>query len=612
MVDLFEMALSGVAGIRIETAPRAMRQLLDPTPVVDPASASGTAVEYGTGRIISGTIVAVGADVRIRVDVYDAIRRRPQFTVDGRARPDSVAPLVDSLTAALLAQRLVPPSQRRLLSIGDYSTKSPTALQAYLVARRHALRDETRPAIDSLRSATRQDSTFGLAYFLLFRMEAAAVGSTGVSTSAILAAARPHHARYSERLRTLFEIVETSNRGYRGQAFSIARLAAARFPNDPEIAFLLADSYFHFGLNLGAPREDAITAFKRALAFDDLDPELLSHMPTMVLEAGDTASFVELERTCVAKGWRDCSLGSGFRALYRLEDPWIIARGTDSLTWGGRPHYLVRVSNSPSLSVAVSDSFAAVQTARSRPDSLRAPAFLARSDLALARGEYDRAWAFLDSSAGLMGGLPLPVSRHRLLHHIVTGSRGDDALPRVQRNLPNGVVHVAWWAAVRGPFDTAEVLLDQMESESFPDTVRARATASGLRAILALRRGDSAAARLLFARGRPIHIHRTSPDRNLFPGAWIPFQAAKLEAALGDLNAAKSYLADVYPRNEYVPFIGDVEEFRGDLSVALGDTATAVRSYREVLALWKNADPVLQPRVAAIRAKLSRIAKREP
>src|SRR5687768_4431164 len=212
MVDLFEMALNGVAGVRIETAPRAMRQLLDPTPLVDPASASGTAVEYGTGRIVSGTVVAVGADVRIRVQVYDAIRRRAQFTVEGRARPDSVASLVDSLTAALLARRLVPPSQRRLLSIGDYATKSPTALQAYLVARRHVLRHERRLAIDSVRSATRQDSTFGLAYYLLLRLEGASVGSTGVSLSAILAAARPHYARYSERLRTMFEIAETGNR----------------------------------------------------------------------------------------------------------------------------------------------------------------------------------------------------------------------------------------------------------------------------------------------------------------------------------------------------------------------------------------------------------------
>ena len=42
-----------------------------------------------------------------------------------------------------------------------------------------------------------------------------------------------------------------------------------------------------------------------------------------------------------------------------------------------------------------------------------------------------------------------------------------------------------------------------------------------------------------------------------------------------------------------------------------GDAAKATEAYRIVIELWKNADPVLQPRVAEARRRLSALTKLE-
>jgi hypothetical protein len=40
---------------------------------------------------------------------------------------------------------------------------------------------------------------------------------------------------------------------------------------------------------------------------------------------------------------------------------------------------------------------------------------------------------------------------------------------------------------------------------------------------------------------------------------------------------------------------------------AKGDTANAVAQYRDFIEFWKNADPELQPRVAAARERLAQL-----
>jgi hypothetical protein len=94
------------------------------------------------------------------------------------------------------------------------------------------------------------------------------------------------------------------------------------------------------------------------------------------------------------------------------------------------------------------------------------------------------------------------------------------------------------------------------------------------------------------------------------PGPWLSLTAARVEAARGDYAAAQLYLADLYPVNDYVPFLAEAEELRGQVALATGDTLSARKHLQTFVAIWDKADPPLQPRVEAARALLRRIGAR--
>jgi hypothetical protein len=56
-------------------------------------------------------------------------------------------------------------------------------------------------------------------------------------------------------------------------------------------------------------------------------------------------------------------------------------------------------------------------------------------------------------------------------------------------------------------------------------------------------------------------------------------------------------------------FRADAEELRGRIAEQRGDTTAAIGAYRNLVELWRDADPELQPRVAAARAALGRMER---
>jgi tetratricopeptide (TPR) repeat protein len=604
MVDLLHMALDGVGKMRIEYAPTNLRRLSELSGPEDARGAAGVALELGAGRVIGGTIVALGSDVRIRAEVLDAVRGRTQFVVEGRANINNLAAVVDSLASQILARRLLLPGERRRLSIGEYATKSPKALQLYLVARQHVRRGERAAAADSLKIALRHDPDFGLVHLLLHRLESAQGGITLISIDSINRFARARKSRFPERVQFMFDDARVS--GNRFHRLGWAQATAQRFPNDPDAAFYLADALFHYGLNLGESRDVAVAAFRRAIALDDADPELLQHFSTLMDEVGDSTESRTAWQRCRAIAPSLCAGDLGFRVLYQREDPIALAVGADSLLWGGPANWMLRgIAWDPALGLAITDSFARIQTAPSRSAGLRSAAFVVRSTVALARGQYDLAQSFLDSAAarGSPGGF-------HMLHHIVTGTPTAEASAATVN--PTGLTSVvirAWWAAATQTPDSAEKYVRILETGTWPDADKptAEAAAAGLRGLVALRAGDTARALGLLTSMRPMNIRRPVPLRVLYPNTPLALLHAQIEAARGNHSRAKLYLADVYPINDYVPFIGDAEELRARVALALGDTASAKVALQKVVEVWANADPPLQPRVAAARATLPRL-----
>jgi tetratricopeptide (TPR) repeat protein len=95
--------------------------------------------------------------------------------------------------------------------------------------------------------------------------------------------------------------------------------------------------------------------------------------------------------------------------------------------------------------------------------------------------------------------------------------------------------------------------------------------------------------------------------------AWLPEAGMAYERA----DAADSALA-VYQRYLESTFnyrlmtdrqkLGPVLRGAGDLYLSRGDSARAINAYRRFVALWRNADPILQPQVTQVREKLADLA----
>jgi tetratricopeptide (TPR) repeat protein len=612
IMDLLQTAFDGVGKLRVEYAPTNLRRLDALADRQNPRAAAGLALEFGAARVLAGTINVLGSEVRIRADMYDATRNSVQFSVERRGSVDNFGAVVDSLGSAILARRLVPATDRQRLNAGEYDTRSPKALQAFAVARRIERGGNRKVAAESLLSALKQDPDFGPARYRLLVIEGAQGGVTGVQGGrfAILNDALKHRDKYSERIRTLLDI-KLARRTERARALALVDQVAAQYPNDPDVAFEQADAYFHHGINLGVPRERVLEVFRRALAVDDENLELNQHYLVLLWEAGDSAGVARATANCRRFRQTGCLEDGVSRAIFGARTAREIAVGPDSLAW--TQHFFVRArAAEPAFGLALTDSFAVIQTSPGREPMLRNRAYLIRSHVALGNGRYRDAWALMDSAAAVMAPNP-PADIHRWarLPAIVTGERVSETLALPYNvNGPLQVIAQTWLAVARLPADSALPLVRAWESRFWGDTTLDRAVGEALRGALAARAGDTVTARRLLLSAREVETGDTSPYRLLNPSCWHAVQLARIELRVGSAANARRYLADAYPANSCIPFLGDIEETQGHIALALNDTATARRSFANVIALWDKADPPLQPRVTAAREALARLTPR--
>jgi hypothetical protein len=129
-----------------------------------------------------------------------------------------------------------------------------------------------------------------------------------------------------------------------------------------------------------------------------------------------------------------------------------------------------------------------------------------------------------------------------------------------------------------------------------------------VRALLAVSRGDSAAARRALAEPDP-DGHR----KYMYPVYSRPY-AAQAYYLLGDYETTIRVLEGFEPSNLYTSgfdsrwgMLGRVRLLRGAAYERLGRRADARAEYRQVMTQWKSADPELQPFVDQARRGLARV-----
>jgi hypothetical protein len=122
----------------------------------------------------------------------------------------------------------------------------------------------------------------------------------------------------------------------------------------------------------------------------------------------------------------------------------------------------------------------------------------------------------------------------------------------------------------------------------------------------ALTRGDTATALAEFSRAYGVLPYGGNDD----VAPRIALELARLERARGQPVAADSRLAMGTFATQLTPVRAEMEELRAQIAEQRGDPATAIRNWRNFIGLWQDADPELQPRVAAARTALSRLEGR--
>ena len=299
MVDLLGATITGEGGPRTldpAVVLHAWRQSTKPSAEdLAPEAATRVARSLGAGRLIRGAVVG---DLH-RLVITASLQSVPDGRVRGSARAegsaDSLAFLVDQITAQLLAGEAG--VRERVAGL----TSLP-ALRAYLEGRAAHRLGRFREAEVAYARALQIDSAFALAALgLVF------LGQTGVVTDYEAAARLAWAAREQLSSRDQGILMAHVGPNYPSSStlaeFLQAREAAVRIaPDRPEAWHWLADFYFHYGnlLRVDDPLVRAKAMFLRALTLDSLvgpfsaSVEPILHLIDMAFQEGDVAEAKRL------------------------------------------------------------------------------------------------------------------------------------------------------------------------------------------------------------------------------------------------------------------------------------------------------------------------------
>jgi TolB-like protein len=284
MLDLLSVALDGFAGWRV-IQPRAfLRQVNTNAGPMNVPQASRLAREAGAGTFVLGNVVALGPELRVQAELYESARGTSLASVRARGSVALPAPVADSIAGGLARRRLALHGGATRHALEEYTTTSPVALQAYLVAEQLARHARWQEAAESLTVAIGLDSTFALASYALYRaitwgnsgpifQRASDRAITPYSIEDVIQAAIRHLDRAPPRQRRLLEFAAATNRA---ESLRLADGLTQDYPDDADAWLERGDAYFHVGLQSGESPTRSLESLQRAIALDPLVPGPIS------------------------------------------------------------------------------------------------------------------------------------------------------------------------------------------------------------------------------------------------------------------------------------------------------------------------------------------------
>lgn len=614
MVELMALELNGAGGPQA-VPPGSLLEAWHRTPL-----ASGIiARRLGAGRILDGAVVGTRERLTITVTLSRAGEGGGGIHASVTGPYDSLRALVDHLTAELLTGE-AGASQPRLATL----TSLP-ALRAYLDGRSAFRHGRHVEALRRFTDAVLADSTFAPA---ALGQRSASRWIDGVDAARAERLAWTFRDRLSAFDRSY--LVADVGPHYPAPYSASERIAAwedvlERYPDMAEGWQRLGDLYFHSGASVGIedPLERARTAFQRALALDSArGSEGLSHLIEIAAFQGDTAALRPLLATGLAmdstaeraegQQWlaaftaRDLDALAQFRSRFRE-----LRTGTLAKVW----------AMSQQTGFDVGDAVLAEQALAARVDPGLNPGDVLTSvyELALNRGRPHEAqsvamamspgWSTADKLAVVVlsalygrgdssaAAAAVPILEQLADAHFVSGAKR-------RHDQYEYVCVVQQWYVAHGSFTKTAVAIAQLRvpDPSAPPWLTAQnATCSAaLETALAASHSRSAAAILL---ARLDSMVQAGPDwRWSFPRHRL---LARLWEDHGDPHRALDAVRR--RRRPQVRYLASDLLEEGRLAAIVGDTAGAVRAYRQYVALRLDPEPTLRSEVDAARSALARL-----
>ncbi len=215
----------------------------------------------GAGRMVRGSLVRVGREVRWDVDLLSTASGDLLAQATVTALPESLRAFTDSATRSILRQIWLRGQQPSPSLDAAVKTPSIPALKAFLRGEGRIEQGDWGAAAQAYNEAVAADSSFWLAYWRLWY--AKAWGADADTT--LFAAVRAHRAELPDRERLLIESC-TCVADSLQTAIRLAQQVTTRFPDDWFAWLFLGDYLVHAGPVLGYTAADARTALEHGLA----------------------------------------------------------------------------------------------------------------------------------------------------------------------------------------------------------------------------------------------------------------------------------------------------------------------------------------------------------
>ena len=639
MVELLAVKLTGEGGPRAVDPGAVLsawrRRGGSLTKDLDHDAALAVAWHLGAGRLIEGSVVGTSGHVLVNASVIRVAGgpRVELASVEGSA--DSIASLVDLLTARVLADEA-----GQSENLASLTTTSLPALRAFLDGQAAYRSGSYRRAVQYLTRALQFDSSFALAGLVL---SSAALRCCYERIEPGLRVAWAARNRLSTRDRALLmaqagpEYPDPSTR--RAENLRAWELAVAAVPDGPEAWFGLGDQLFHWGsvLQVTDARERAIAAFRRALELDSNFAGPLQRLLETAATSGDTASVHRLGTlSLAADSTSEIADYLKWRMALALGDSGMMSRLRDRFPQMSDQSLGEIVAHAQYDGVGTGDVRQVIDILQHRAGtrSEQETAFMVAWSAALNGGRPNDALAAHDGWRQAVTLLDPRFPRQlQVLDAIywqgdaaagntmaLELSRSADA-PLASglqdRNRQYGdICVVSQWRLWNGRLDTIERAIALLRSAAPPrgysasvkTTVNPSVCAAVLYAWLATVRRAAEAPHAL----RSLDSLMTNG-----PEPWLVIQYPNLVSArlhelqgdrLGALSALRRRSYDAGPPMYLSTYL--MEE--GRLAALTGDRAGAVRAYRHYLALRPNPEPAAQPDVDRVRAELASLSGERP